>query len=522
MAYNPNNPLDTTGGVDESPEDARAWIDSLKTPGTAPAPAPVQSQPANPYAAQQEDAFSGLNAGLQDNTATSGSISISMPTESPQEAAAKVARTDEALGAAKQKGRAAIAKVEQSGAGAQKAIDDYRKNQEAVIAAREAEETKQLADAQTKFDQADDVYNQAVKARTEYRAKVQADLENMNNWSAKLAAEQPRDAWAESPTWNKVTSIALMGLGAAAQTYFGDKTNVVVDQIDAALKRDLMMQRLRLDKGKETFANKGLLLRQFIDTSDHMQQAEDKAYVTAIGGITARLTASKNLLTSPTMRANLEKNIAELQMKAALKQQDVSADIVGKDLKLAGDEAHIQAEREKAGKAVNGLSISRAQTAAGNLKIKQQQEGRKQNALVQQGWEGTFTGTEGEAKDLRETETDTAKATQSMDQVVGMLEKGGEFSSYPKWQDIKAAANRAVVKLKGKGLVNAGANFTEMENELIRAGYLSSSGDWLRALDPSAANRIRQAEADLWDDVKIAMEKRGLKPSKTHPVFGGE
>lgn len=367
-------------------------------------------------------------------------------------------------------------------------------------------------------------YQDAVKQRQAYRAKVESVVNDMDTMSKRIAAEQPHDIWAESGLGVKIAGIALMGLGAAAQSMYGDKTNVVTDQIDAAIRRDLAIQKMRLEKNQNDFSNKNLLINQFRANVDHMQNAEDAAHAAAWQGILGRLNIVKSMLQDPTARMNVEKVIAEGQLKSVESQQRLMSDLLGKDARMKEGEGLLEEKAAKLGASRDSALRLNAETrAAAERRLEGKREEEKKQLEIP-GWEFPqgFKGAPKEATALRDMETDTFKATAALDQVRDMLTKGGQFTSYPKWADIAAATNRAIVKLKGKGLVNAGANFTKLEEDLIRKGYLSSSGEWLRNLDPTAAARIKAAEADLWDDVEAAFHERGGRPTKEHQIFGGQ
>lgn len=384
---------------------------------------------------------------------------------------------------------------------------------------------ERLKPMQAEAEAADKEYQNAVKSRQEYRTKVDNVINSMDTLGKRIAAEQPRDIWAEAGLGTKIAGIALMGLGGAAQALYGDRTNSIADAIDGAIKRDLALQRMRLEKNKDDYGNKNLLLGQLRANVDRTEHAEDAAHATAWQGILGRLSVVKSMLTDPTMRANAEKVIAEGQMKAADSTQKLMANLVGTDVRMKQAEGHLEVEAAKLNaQSGQGSAMLNAQTRAAAEQRMAGKDSREQTSLEIPNWEfpAGFKGAPKEATALRDMEADTFKATQSMDQVRELLKQGGQYSSYPKWADIAAVSNRAIVKLKGKGIVNAGANFTKLEEDLIQKGYLSTTGQWLRNLDPNAGARIQAAEADLWDDVEHAMAERGGRPAKSHPVFGGE
>lgn len=400
--------------------------------------------------------------------------------------------------------------------------NSYRAGVAQPLAEIHAITDEQLVPLREEAEAADAEYNDAVKARAATRARTQSVIDDMDRLGKSIAAEQPRDIWADANLGTKIFGIALQGLGGAAQALYGDRTNSVTDAIDAAIKKDLALQRMRIDKREGDYANKNLLLNQLRGNMDRTEHAEDAAHATAWQGILGRLSVVKSMLTDPTMRANAEKVIAEGEMKAADSMQKLMTNLVGLDVRQKQAVGQLEVAAAKLNTDAGGAAMLNAQTRSAAERRLAGKDAREQVSLEIPNWEfpDGFKGQAKEATSLRDMEADTFKATQAMDQVRDLLTKGGAFTSYPKWADIAAASNRAIVKLKGKGIINAGANFTKLEEDLIQKGYLSTTGEWKRNLDPGASARIQAAEADLWDDVEHAMRERGGRAAKSHPVFG--
>lgn len=382
---------------------------------------------------------------------------------------------------------------------------------------------EQLVPLRQEAEAADAEYNDAVKERAATRARTQSAIDDMDRLGKSIAAEQPRDIWADANLGTKIFGIALQGLGGAAQALYGDKTNSVTDAIDAAIKKDLALQRMRIDKREGDYANKNLLLNQLRGNMDRTEHAEDAAHATAWQGILGRLQVVKSMLTDPTMRANAEKVIAEGEMKAAQSTQKLMTNLVGLDVRQKQAVGQLEVQAAKLNADAGGAAMLNAQTRAASERRLQGKDAREQTALEIPNWEavdGKVMGSPKEVTELREGEASAQKASQSMEQVISLLQQGGQYTSYPKWQDIEAAVNRSIVKLKGKGMHNMGANFSEMERQLEAGGFLGADKSWKRNLDPKAAQRIQDALRDMWEDVRSSMAERNYKPAKTHPVFG--
>lgn len=394
--------------------------------------------------------------------------------------------------------------------------------------AKALSEQKKILDEQVKplikqADTAQSKYQEAVDKRVEYRAEVQDHIEKMDILSKQIASQQPRNIWTDASVPVKIAGIAAMALGGAAQAIWGDKTNAATDMIEAAVKQDLTMQRLRMEKNKDDYANQGFLLKQFMVEGDHIENAEDKAFSTAMMGISGRLKNMMPLLKDPEMRMKLTAQIAELDMKAAASNERVMIQTAGFDAR--------QAEAEAAAKDHATTSSARATAAQSNASVRQQHEDRmgraeanKEQSMMIPHWhtrDGKMPkGSAKEVQELREMETSVRNATTTMDDIVKDVGKGDFLTDPSAWQKLSSDMGRATVKLKGKGIVNAGANFTQLEKDLIAQGYLASDSKiMLKVLDKNALKLIRRAQADLWNDVHNAMAERNFDPDDDHDVF---
>lgn len=512
--YEPGEPQD-------SPEEAAALQTLIK--GKPKAQATADKLFAGEDQAQNQSAsqYEGIQFG--DMRGGAASFSQSGPMTQDQKAQARQNIHEDYAPArdAVRRGGAVL----QKGANKYNMITDEAKTQ---LVEQGKRQSKMLDDqVQPLVDEADEAasaYKEAQAARVKYRAEVQNQIEEMDRMAKTIASEQPHNIWTDASVPIKIAGIAAMSLGAAAQAIYGDKTNAVTDQIEAAVKQDLTMQRMRLEKGQKDYANRNLLLNRFMVQGDHIQNAEDKAFSTSMMGIKGRLEAMMPLLKDPQMRQNLQKTITELEMKSAAAQQRVMENTVGYDIRQAEAEAAAGARLETARGGSESAMLNAKTRASAEQRLSEKQANDEQQLAIPD-WE-TPDGKKPmaspkEMSELRETEEGVMKATNSLDQLVADFKKGNNIFDLPNYLQMKSDANRAIVKLKGKGIVNAGANFTKLEEDLIKSGYMSQDGLVLKAFDKAAVKMIRRAEADLWEDVRAAMDRRNLKPSKSHRVLGG-
>lgn len=453
-------------------------------------------------------------------TSESYSVPVAVPTESPEDKAARRARLDASLGNMRAATNKANAGEQASGAEFGKVTDRYKAGAEQIATQDQALRDKYIAPLAKEAEDANTAHQDAVASREDYRAKVRTQLEQMDTMSKQIAAEQPHDFWADQSTGFKVAAIAALALGGAAQALNGDRTNAVADQIDNLIKRDITMQRLRLEKGKEDYGNRNLLLGKFMEEGEHTQNAQDRAYVTAMDGIKGRLEVNKQLLADPTMRMNMLQTITQLDMKSAEAKMRIMQDTGGRDVKMAQAEAVLGEKAEQTGSA---LGVMRAQTAQRNAAVK---EGQLSDKLKQEGlnrgmvgWEGDYLGKD--ADNFRKKDTAIQNAVRILDTYAEQAGKGYKnFTSFQDYDKLKQSFNQAVTYIKGPALANTGANFTELESKLIKAGFLAPDRKVL--LDPKgAAEMIKDAEMNLLTDLETDAKTHGLK-AKGHPLLGGE
>lgn len=433
----------------------------------------------------------------------------SMPTDTPEEKAAKVARREGAVKTAQELPLQWAPVIEKDAQRQQKVANTYARDSEQTIADTDAARSaayQPLADAQAKAT-AD--YQEAISKRQEYRAKVTTQIEDMDKYAKLIAAEQPHDIWAESSTPLKIAGILAMGLGGAAQALYGDRTNAVTDQIDAAVKRDLMLQRMRMEKDQQNYANKNLLLGKFIDSNEHMQNSEDKAYVTMMNGIMERAKVTGSLLTDPKMRLDNQKMVAELQMKAAATMQRVHENVAGEDIKMA------EAEADRAAKAEQSSGSASAWL---NANTRAETEKRHQDEQTAPNVIGQFRDRKA-ASDYRTAEAESATLIQGLGKLSNFLDKRDISSLQDKgqWNQTRAVLDLVA---KGKDVYNLGSALTGLEAEKLSQAM--GTGDWSYVFKNYGKARIQQAMQQIAQTVENRMKAEGVKPGASHPFLAGE
>jgi hypothetical protein len=312
-----------------------------------------------------------------------------------------------------------------------------------------------------------------------------------------------------------------MALGSFAQSYYDDRTNVVADQIDNAIKRDLMFQKMRLEKGQDDFRNKNLLLRQFMDTSEHVQDAEDKAYLTAMSGIRAQLEAKKALLTSPEMRANLEQTAAQLELKEQEVQQRLTERLIGHDVKMSNAESKLALEQEKLDMRRQELRV-REQEAAARATRASSQDAMKANKLTAPNVQGEFRDAK-PAADYRIAEAVASSLIDNITRLQDVLSRdAGSLSEVienrREWNQLMADLELVA---KGKdGGYNLGAALTGTELDRLRNALGTGNFSYFFSGEGKAA--LERTKNRIAETVAKRMKAEGVRPAKSHPFLEAE
>ncbi len=496
---------DLRGVLDEKTK-AKAAADALFQPPAPETPAPAQSPALR----------AGESVGTRESVSTSAPIAM---TPEQQAQARQVVKENHAPArAAVQRAKALEPKIKE---GYHEAVSTFATNaetdqQEADRIIREG--MKPLIE---QADKADANYQKALEGRVKYRAQTQQQIERMDTLAKHIASQQPRDIWTDASVPVKIAGIAAMALGGAAQAIWGDKTNAVTDQIEAAVKQDLMMQRLRLDKGKEDFANQNLLLKQFMVEGEHIEHSEDKALSTAMMGIAGRLKMMKTQLASPEMRRQLDMQIGELQMKAAGAYERVAINTAGMDVRQAEAEA-LAADHATTSNGRLEATRANAETAKRREDRLATQHGEKMDEKRMPGWDfpDGYFGSVPEFTKLREAESTIMSAVDRLKVMSKDLGAGiKNLHSWAGYKQLKQDYAAVTEAAKGAGLMNAGANFTKLEEDLIEAGYMNTM---YSIIDPKGAQAlIKRKIEQLWKDVAAKVHERGGR-AKGHSVFQDE
>jgi hypothetical protein len=377
----------------------------------------------------------------------------------------------------------------------------------------------QVKPAIAERDAAQKQYQEAVAGREKYRAEIQGQIDEMDKMGKAIAAEQPHNIWTDASIPVKIAGIALMGLGGAAQALYGDRTNPVTDQIENMVKQDLMLQKMRIDKSKGDYANKNLLLSKFMVDGDHAQNAQDKAYITALSGVRGRLEAIKPLLTDPKMRENIGRTVAELQMKEATAQQSWMQNAVGFDYRQKEAEALALDKVDQSQGTASALINATTKERALNERIKNRNEDRYVPGYQPVDEHGT-AGTDKTVEEARNSIQTHATARRELMNVYNAVdqfaEDKGNLASLEAWNKMNQSMANVTVTLKSGKAMNMGANFTTMEKDLVRQGILGMSNGVLTVLNPEKAKAAIERFADEWDSqledqVKMVNLKKAAK-----------
>ncbi len=494
--------------------------------------APAVAPAAAPQSTAQSQALEALLNLYSDTPqpapGQASSVSLGMPVfqQTPQERAAAMAKTDGEVAALKRipaEQKALLAEKDKQRRGIADAF--ATKSEANYVSSKELKE-KHVRPLEAEAERLAAEHKAAVDARDEYQIRMQSAIQDMDTMGKRIAAEQPRDFWVDAGLPMKIATVVLSALGGASQVANGDRTNAITDTVVNMMQRDTMLQKMRFEKNERDYANQQTLVGRLSTHFDRLEHAQDAAFITGMQGVIGRLNAIKPLLESAQMRQNIDFQTAQLEMRIVDTASRLEADTLGKAVRVGEVATKTAMDQQKAGAAAGQagvrLGLAQERTAL------QQDANRRANDTKQQKddarqiphWhavDGKVMADPTEIKALRTLEADTFKAEAALEEVATLLEKGGQFSSYKDWADTTAAVQRAIGKMKGKGLMNAGANFTQLENDLIQKGYLSTDKVWIKNIDPWAAERIRQGIGTLWNDVEMEFAERNYEADDDHP-----
>lgn len=355
----------------------------------------------------------------------------------------------------------------------------------------------------------DGVRLQAAKQGVERKAAAYAQLEKVHQVAAELATNQVRDRWADASTPVKIGAIAAMALGAFVQGVYGDKTNIAVDQIDAALKRDLAMQKLRYDQKADNLANQRTLLGEMRKLDADELKANNLAYIAGLQSVMHRIENLAKGSKDPRVAANAQKLMADIQMnKLAPAQMQLQEQMVGGLLRV-GQMEQVAADRQAAA-AQRAESLTLRQE---NMDLSKQRLGMKQNALTMRGTEGVGKS-EKEMGKLREAQAQMSHLVDLYGKAKEVLREGPAAMSPFEWEQLMATISAIA---KSEGIFNFGAALSGSEAEILKAAignkniaYLSSE-EGIKLLDKALNNFASQFREKVRD--------QRLTITKEHPFL---
>lgn len=229
----------------------------------------------------------------------------------------------------------------------------------AIEAGRVATEEQAKADAEHKKMRAP--YDEAIaKANEDYALAVEQSklrrvqnmqrIDLMESKANELASMNPQGSWAQTDPLGKILVALGAGVGEIGGAVDGTHTNTFLQVFNQGLDRDLALQKLRIAKGQDDFANQNLLLNQFIKAGASVDEAAEMAKLSAITAAKTRIEVLDKHVTNQDLKAKAQANIQALAEQQAELSEKIAKSYAG------------QAVREKQGLAQ--LYLNRANAMA--------------------------------------------------------------------------------------------------------------------------------------------------------------
>ncbi len=462
---------------------------------------------------------------------TSSSSSLSEPVyrntpEARQAADAKAVKAIDKLGTTvPPEDRQAI--LDQQTAQSKTSIDKFQEKSAANYQTSQDIINEHVVPLQKEADILAAEHDKAVSFRDAYQIRMQTGIDQMDNLSKKIAAEQPREFWADQSTGMKLATIALTALGGAAQSLGGDRTNAVADSIDNMVKRDTAMQKMRFEKNQDDYANQHTLVGQMAQNYDRLEHAQEAAYVTGMQGVIGRLQALKPMLDSAQMRQNVDMQIAQLEIKASEAHTKLQENLLGMGVRINQGVATLAEKRSEAQQKADIARLTASQKAATENRKTGQTEttipGYEQDPKVKH-----INATPKESAAVRDDLATTSKVSNAMDYLKSVIKAAGndpmkllEFTNQAQFQQAQSVLLEAA---RGPGFGQTGSRMTEMLKTLETKAF--TGGEWARFRSDIAAGLLDHAQKTIWDNLNLKAKSLGLQPilkgPEHHPWFGDE
>lgn len=373
-----------------------------------------------------------------------------------------------------------------------------------------------VEEANTVADRAQTDYKKALEANLGNRVKITQQMNVMDEMSKKIASSNVRDPWADASTATKIGAILSTGLGEAAAALNGTHVNTAAQLIQQHIQRDLMLQRMRLEKNRDDYAMKNTLLGRLVQHSEHIEDAAQKAYITAMEGVKGRISAMQALTTNAMHRASLANIAAGIDMNLGAAATQALENTMGKSILHSEHEANTELQAGKSSGSVGGVArLLGAKNAADKLSMHEAEREEERSLPGYHPADGK--GYKGNQKAI-ETFRTSAQNHETADRNLGTLFqavdqlKGKSLASVAPYREFKQALAQVTIKLKNGD--NMGANFSDMEKELETRGILGGSEKtgWV-ILDPEGykkaiARKAAEYRKELADQGKYIGAER--------------
>lgn len=365
-------------------------------------------------------------------------------------------------------------------------------------------------------DEATSGYKAALEANLGNRVKITEQMNAMDALSKQIASSNVRDPWIDASTATKIGSLLATGLGAAAESLGGSKTNAAADMITQHVQRDIMLQRMRMEKNQNDYAMKNTLLGRLVAHSDSIEDAAQKAYITAMEGVKGRISAMQALTSNAEHRASLANIAAGIEMKMGAAASQALENTMGRSILHDEHEANMEATMGKSSSSVGGVArLLGAKNASDKMAMHESERSAERGLPGYRPVDGQdYKGNQKAIETFRTAAQNHETADRNLGTLFQTVDKlkGRDLADVQSYREFKQALAQVTIKMKNGD--NMGANFSEMEKELETRGILGGSEKtgWV-ILDPEGykkaiARKAAEYRKELADQAKYIGAER--------------
>lgn len=199
---------------------------------------------------------------------------------------------------------------------------------------------------------------EAVEIMAQRRQNMLQKIDLMQQQANNLEQMEIRGNWVQTNPIGGALAALGAGLGAIAGSGPGGVGgNPFLEALNSGIAQDLQLQKLRIEKARDDYANKRLLLNQFIQTGAHVDEAVEMAHLSALNAVQKRIDYLASRVTNKDVQANIAQNRALVAKEIADRSAKLVTNYKGAAVRdhLAGGQ--LAAQRDAAGTALRKAEL---------------------------------------------------------------------------------------------------------------------------------------------------------------------